>query len=160
MPLTDEHAKVIEALAKNEDVIGDLYKAYSELIPDYAHYFARMVDEERGHAIWLRRLAGTISNEELVLDKDRFNMDVIERSIAHAQNMEKEAREKGIDAITAASNSAVVENSLLEKKFFEVFEGDSAEVQRILVNLAKASEDHRDHVQQFLEDLKEAEGAE
>ena len=154
MPLTDEQLQTIEALAQNEDAIGDLYKAYSEILHDHNHFFARMVDEERGHAIWLRRLSATVDNKDLNFNKERFNREIIERSISHVRNMEKEAREKGIDLMTAVTNSAVVENALLEKKFFEVFDGDSEEVKRIMINLARASADHRDHVRKFLEDLK------
>lgn len=154
MPLTDEQHFTIEALARNEDAIGDLYKVYSQKLPQYGDYWARMVDEERGHAIWLRRLITTVSDDELDFDKDRFNLEVIERSISHIQNLEKEAKEKDIDIVTAANNALIIETALLEKKFFEIFAGDSEEVKRIMINLARAAKDHRDRVAQFIEDLK------
>ena len=160
MPLTDEQLATIEALAQNEDAIGDLYKVYSSKFPAYKTYWDRMVDEERGHAIWLRSLVTTIKDDDRIsFDKSSFNPDVINRSISHINRLEKEAREIDLDIMSAASHALVIENSLLEKKFFEIFSGDSVELKRIMINLANAAKNHRDRVARFIEDLKKEGGS-
>jgi len=120
MPLTDEQLATIEALAQNEDAIGDLYKVYSSKFPAYKTYWDRMVDEERGHAIWLRSLVTTIKDDDRIsFDKSSFNPDVINRSISDINRLEKEAREILPDV---RSHAVQVKRALFDKELMYIYQ--------------------------------------
>jgi rubrerythrin len=52
-----------------------------------------------------------------------------------------------ISLIKALSIARDIENGLIEKKFFEVFEGDPIELKQVLLNLAAATREHHNRIE-------------
>ena len=58
--------------------------------------------------------------------------------------------------LNAFSIAAYIEDSLMERHYFEIAQGDSEELKRTLNNLAGATQSHVKHVKDTLETYKQA----
>lgn len=106
-----------------------------------------MSAEEIGHANWVQRLHSKIKEGSVYFKEDIFNKEAIKTSLRYLNNQLSKAQMQEMSLMKALSIARDFESSLIEKKFFEVFEGDSAELKQILLNLAAATKDHYDRIQ-------------
>lgn len=154
MALTPDQSKEIEALAMHEEAIGDLYTAYAERFPDDQEFWSILADEEYSHAEWVRSLADYAEDGAVEINKGRFKTKVVESSLKYVQDWTRQAKREEITPIYALSIANDIENALIDKSFFEVFETDSEEMAAILTALLEASRDHRDRVSEMLEEAR------
>ena len=58
--------------------------------------------------------------------------------------------------INALSVALSIEESMIERKFFDVFETDSAELRDVLLNLAAETKRHREQVRKLRDELAQS----
>ena len=138
----EQEKGVIELLIEHEKVIGKLYSIYADKFPAFREFWERLSKEEAQHAEWLGRLSARIRDGSGHFNRDRFSIQAIQHSIQYAEKTVNQAWEAEIGLINALSASLYIEESMLEKKYFEVFEGDSAEIRQVLLMLAEATGEH------------------
>jgi len=68
----------------------------------------------------------------------------------------KSAQENGIAEVSARAIAYALEDALLEKKFFEIFEGDSVELKHVLSDLEESTKKHRELIKKNLDAEKMA----
>ena len=141
-------------LAKNEEAIGQLYKAYAEKFVAYEDFWLKLSGEEMGHANWIRGLRSKIEEGSVYLNKDRFKKEAIQKlldyingELANLQKQERSLR----DALTIALN---IEIDLIERKYFEILEEDSLELKDVFSRLLDANKNHRDRVEKVWRENK------
>jgi rubrerythrin len=131
---------VVRLLAENEELISDLYTAYAKRFPEHADFWSGLAVEERDHARWLRELGSRVEEGSLYVNEDRFRREPIR--LFH-EYLEGELRRQAPMPLARALSVALsTEQALIERRFFEVFETDSAELKHILRDLASATEEH------------------
>ncbi|TET10801.1 MAG: hypothetical protein E3J83_00055 [Candidatus Atribacteria bacterium] len=59
-----------------------------------------------------------------------------------------------ISLIKALSIARDIENGLIEKKFFEIFEGDPIELKHVLLNLAAATREHYNRIEKVWKETR------
>jgi rubrerythrin len=131
----------IELLAQNEEAIGRLYSAYAVKFPDFKNLWLGLADEENTHASWIRGLRKKAAEGALVLKTDRFKSAAILTFLKHTES-EIAAVSGGLQIINALSVAYYIEQSLIERKYFEAFETDSAILKRLLSDLEAATMRH------------------
>lgn len=152
MSVEDYQQRIIESLAQNEEAIERLYKAYSGTFIENEQFWFYLAIEEKNHADWLRHLSSRMKGKGVYFKEGRFKLDAI---TFFREYVEKQIAALGKELITNEKALAIaldIENALLEKNFFEVFDTDSAEIKATFVNLAKATEEHRIRVKKALEE--------
>ncbi|HUT29857.1 MAG TPA: hypothetical protein VMX13_08695 [Sedimentisphaerales bacterium] len=142
----EKQSKTIEILGGHEVAIGRLYKAYAEKFPYYKDFWLSLSNEETQHANWINELQSKTEEGSLHFNEDRFQIPAIQHSLNYAQKMLAKAEESDLDLIGALSTASSIEDALIEKRFFEIFEADSAELKETLRKLAQATEDHRQQI--------------
>ena len=155
MPLTEIQLKVIGLLAEYEIMIGRLYKEYAQKFLDWKDFWLRLSAEERGHANWILKLRSKTKEGSVYFKEDRFNKEAIKTSLKYLNNQLSEAQMQDISLIKALSIARDIENGLIEKKFFEVFEGDPIELKHVLLNLAAATREHRNRIEKAWNEAKQ-----
>ena len=128
MLLSETQLKVIELLAEYETMIGRLYKEYAQKFLDWKDFWSKLSAEERGHANWILELCSKIKEGFVFFKEDRFTKEAIKTSLKSLNNQLSEAQMQDISLIKALSTARDIENGLIEKKFFEIFEGDPIEL--------------------------------
>ena len=150
----EKQTNTIEMLADHELAIGRLYKTYAEKFPYYKDFWLALSAEETQHANWINELQSKIEQGSIRFNPDRFQIPAIQHSLNYAQKMLARAQESDIDLISALSTASSIEDALIENRFFEIFEADSAQLKETLRRLAQATEDHRRRILKVKEENK------
>ncbi len=155
MKLKNYQVEILKSLIKNEEKLAELYKIYSEKFLDYKEFWLNLVKDEIAHAAWIRRLwEKAEQGSSVYFDEKRFNLEAIN---IYSQEVEKQISEIKLSEMTimnALSTAYYFEIAFIERKFFEVFEGDSVELKHTLKALNDACINHSDKVSKELKKLK------
>ena len=154
MLLSETQLRVIELLAEYEIMIGRLYKEYAQKFLDWKDFWSKLSAEERGHANWILKLCSKIKEGSVFFKEDRFNKKAIKTSLKYLNNQLSEAQMQDISLIKALSTARDIENGLIEKKFFEIFEGDPIELKHVLLNLAAATREHYNRIEKVWKETR------
>lgn len=140
--------QLIELLAQHERAIGRLYSLYASNLPAYRTLFEDLSRQEEGHAQLLEELGTAVSRGELCCLVDRFNPMAVRTALAYVGEQIEQCRaDSYISPKQALSVARDMENSLLESRWFEVFEGDAPKLKETLERLARETKEHRQLVQ-------------
>lgn len=154
MTLQEPEVRQLEMLARHEEAVGELYHAYQERFPEYSEFWHRLAEEERGHAGWIRRLLDLADRNEITFDEDRFNLKAIESSIEYIEHWRDEARNRPMEIINALAIALDIENALIEKGYYRVFESDNIELRVVFDGLVEASKKHRQRIIDLMTQVK------
>ena len=142
---------LIEKIANNEELIGRLYKLYAQKYGEYSDFWGRLSDDERSHSDKIRSFA---ANDEFEIDSKRFN----EKDIVGFENEVREATEKieqeEISLSDALKTALKLENNLVEKEFFKIFETDSDRLKFYLGEMGESISKHQDRIKKMIEKIK------
>jgi hypothetical protein len=141
---------VIELLAKNEEHIKQLYTVYANRFPEHRAFWNEMAFAEFTHATWIRKLANEITKNCIKINPGRFHRAAIETTISYVKNQIANAGSADITPNKAVSIAADIENSMLEKKFFEIYDNDCQELKNTLEYLKLETESHRESVNNYM----------
>lgn len=143
-----QQQEILELMVKQEKTVGKLYHTYKNIFPE-EKIWTDLQKAEGVHASWLSKLA---KNKKIIFNQRRFSKETIEEMINYVDQKIKEAPE--YDILKALSIAHDIEESLLEKKYFEIFDTDSFELKKVFSDLARETKEHRDLIKKLLEDLK------
>ena len=146
--------EMIELTAQNEETISRLYTEYARKLPIYAAMWNKLADEEKDHAHWLRRLEVRIKDGSGHINENCFDVDFIRGSLDSLNKLITETINSDIDIMTALKTALRIEESVLEKRYFEVFESDSAEISQVKLYLEQATQDHAERLKKTLAEIK------
>ncbi|MHC4500405.1 MAG: hypothetical protein ACYS9T_05325 [Planctomycetota bacterium] len=142
----DKQIETIEMLAKHEEAVGQLYKAYAEKYTDHRDFWLGLSGDENQHALWINELYSKVEDGSVHFKQDRFQMPAIQHSLNYVQKMLLKSQEPDFELTEALSTAWYIEDALLEKKFFDVFETDSADLKETLRKLSEATTEHRQRI--------------
>lgn len=154
MLLSEIQLKAIELLVEYEITIGRLYKEYAQKFLDWKDFWSKLSAEERGHANWILKLRSKIKEGSVYFKEDRFNKEAIKTSLKYLNNQLSQAQMQDISLTKALSIARDIEDGLIEKKFFEIFEGDPIELKHVLLNLAAATREHYNRIEKVWKETR------
>jgi len=152
--LITEQPNILHRLAENEEAIGVLYQEYAKRFPDYESFWVGLASEEKEHASWIRRLYSTAAESALFFNQKRFNKEAIQTYLNYLQRELVKVKQGETTLINALSVTLYIEESLIERKYFDVFETDSVELKHVLLNLAASTRIHLDRAREALSNYK------
>jgi hypothetical protein len=145
---------IIEILAANEEGIAILYGGYANAFPVLREFWLPLADEELQHASWIRNLNAATGCNSISVNETRFNVNAVHSFKDYLDNELARLNEQNIPLIEALSTTSYIEQSLIEAKFFEVFETDSTELKDILTKIRNDTTAHRNRAKAELEKFK------
>ncbi len=139
-----------EMLAANEETIANLYRAYASRFTEYASFWNHMAEEEIAHATLIRKCSAEVAKGLVRLNKDRFKKETL-RTYYNYTNKELDmAQEQSLSLMHALSTTLYIEKSLIEARFFEVFEGGSEDIRKLLSQMSVKENEHLDRIRQVI----------
>lgn len=148
---------VYEMLAQNEERLSELYGLYAEKYPEYEDLWNSLAEEESQHAAWIRKITSWSEEGVIKINRNRFNIPAIRTFSNYVDKEISNAKNSIVSSINALSIASYIEDSIIEHNYFEVFDGDSLELRNTLLDLANATNKHRNMVKQALKEAKATE---
>lgn len=148
MDLEKKQIEIIELLAEHEKEIGRLYREYAHQFSEQKDFWSKIAREELEHARWIFKLHSKAKEGSLFFKQGRFKVEAIRTSLEYIKNQIAEAQNNKISNKYALSVARDIESGLIEKKFFEVFEPDCREIKQVLLDLAVATREHYNRIEQ------------
>jgi len=153
--MENKNEDIIELMKGYELVLKDLYKLFSEKIPEEKEFWLRLSEEENKHAYWLEVLGINIEKKNISLNGDnRFNLPLIKSSINHINESLDDFNKMELGLFDALTFARDMENSMIEKKFFEVFYGINDDFDRVMKLLKEETEEHRKRIEEKLNEIE------
>jgi hypothetical protein len=140
-----DSVRPLEMLIEHEEMIARLYGAFAQKFPEARDFWRGISGEESSHVHWLRRLGEIMAEGGASFHPDRFNLRAVATALEYLQVLLDRASES-ISMKQALAFAAQIENSIIERRFFEAFEGNTDEARRILELLVKETAKHLEWV--------------
>ena len=134
--------QILELLAEHEQSLAQLYDLYAQQFGDYRDFWFELAHDKRNHAGWIRMLRGGIYAGDITFKKDRFNLDELQRAIVFIRVQIDTTYCCEVTLMRAFSTAVGLEETSLEKGFFNIFEGDAAQLQHILIDVRVSVNEH------------------
>jgi len=147
----------IGLLAAHEAAIADLYRLYADKLPDRKEFFNGLADDEVEHARQIATFTKKVKAGSISVNPGRFSEETILSSLDEVREKVKQAERRPISVVEALSTGVEIETAMIEKRFFEIVEGDGPEIEQLLRGLAAATAAHRARLLQECEKMKEGE---
>ena len=151
MELKEHQIKVLDLLKGHELAVSELYSVFADKFPEYKQFWSGLSKEEEKHAAWITNLTEMTERGEAFFDQKRFNVEAIKTSLAGLKDDVAKAKREAISLISALSMAYYYEMALIERKFFEVFEGDSVKLKQLLLHLSEETQKHQKIAKEALE---------
>ncbi|MCK5758058.1 MAG: hypothetical protein KAH14_03120 [Clostridiales bacterium] len=134
--------EIAKKLIECELTISKLYSTSAEHFPELSDFWNGLAQEEIGHANTIEDLLSQVDGRMLKLNKKRFNIRPLEISIEHAENIISRIEFGELDLIGVLSLALDIEQSVIESKYYEIFEGGSREYSDRLKQVRNESRGH------------------
>ncbi len=145
----------VDRLMENEMAISRLYEQFGMTFPEDGNFWNEISREELLHFNWLKQLADFVAQEKIGTKPISLRPQNVVTSINHINSLREKSRNGELTregAFTAAYN---IENSLLEKGFFTVFEFASTPYRKIQNEMTRETRKHREKMEDALRRIKE-----
>lgn len=134
--------EIAEKLIENELLISKLYSTCADKFPKMSDFWNGLAQEEIKHADTIKELLEQVDGRALKLNKKRFNIRPLEISMEHIKNVVGRLEIGELDLIGILSLAQDLEQSVLESKYYEIFEGSSREYSDKLKSVRNESRGH------------------
>jgi hypothetical protein len=136
MDLDSDQKELVELFVEQEHLIGVLYKLFARRYPEHKVFWTKMAKEEQQHATLIKRMIESDSQNKIKFTQGELRKSVIVASVKFiAATISEFKNNENIPIIQAARVALQLEKGLCEKKVFQLFEGDSDEVRRVMDSL-------------------------
>jgi len=151
MEITGKKTAILNLLTEHELALQQLYLIYAERFAEYEDFWRQLADEEGKHAEAIRALMREAKAGNIKINEERFRAAAIERSLGYIFDLCERADKGEINLNNSLAEAFHIEDAMIENRFFEIFEGDSAELKQTLTILQEATASHRQYVKEALE---------
>jgi len=139
-------ADMLGLLISLEESISELYKAYSQRIPDARDFWANLAAEEVRHAAMLRKFYNYLDRGQLFGNVKHFSRKAIEADVDFVLKAEFEARHGSLSRHKACNCALKIEEDMTEKGFYSTVVSDAPEFQTIAKRLVELTREHIDRI--------------
>ena len=143
MSARTEQLESLGLLAAHEAAMADFYSALGARFPERADLFSTLVSAERDHARRITDFAALVSAGTVRVDPGRFPTAALLASLDSIGEEIRRARAPTVTLLEALSVAYELESRLIESRYYEVVEGDSAELKELVERLSRELAEHR-----------------
>ena len=154
MTSSPKRVNILQMLAANEEAVGKLYETYANKIPEHEEFWFGLAMEEADHANWLLDLITKVNKGSASVYESLFKTEDIQDFHNYLTEQLDRAKQERISFVEALAIALNIEKSLIERKYFQIFEGGSEEYWHVLEYLASATENHIKVIQKQLDKQK------
>jgi len=143
----------MDIFCKNEEKVADLYYVYADLFVTHSDLWSMISAQEREHSRLFRGLSLIDEEDASSFKINRHSMGILNYISRFIDDQLSIARSGKIDAACALETALRLEQSMIEKKCFEMFEPRSEEIYEAFRRVNHETGQHRDRFQKELKKL-------
>lgn len=148
--------KTIELMAEQEALISRLYDTYSRRFTEEAGFWRTLAEDEDNHHQWLAVLAENLQKGDLRFIQRKFPIQAVKSSVDYVRSLIEDADKHTL--ISALSYALDLENSLIEKNYFEIFDADSSQMKEVFSKLKGQTAEHRSMINRKYDEVRKKAG--
>lgn len=149
-------AVLLEKLQENESALARLYRQFARSFPDDAEFWNAVVREEEQHCEWVAQMRAIVTSGKVRVGSGNLRVEAINSAIDYLAAVAENCAQGKFDREHAFAIAFDIENSLLEKRFFTVFESDSVEFKHLVDTIVRETVRHRNAIGGVLRSIRSA----
>lgn len=149
----DALKELIQDIIRHELNLGKMYQQFAKSHPNHRQFWSELAREEAMHAKWITSLARYYNEGHIRPSDFKLNHQVVKTSISHLEKQTEASKNGRLSLLNAASIALDVEKSMIEKKFFEIFDLTNTKHERIRAGLENATTKHRQKLEKLFSEL-------
>ncbi len=147
--------ELVDKLMENEMAISRLYEQFAETFPEDGRFWNEISREELLHFNWLKQLADFAAREKIGTKPVSLRARNVTASISHINSLREKCRKGEMTREGAFAAAYGIENPLLEKAFFTVFEFASTPYRKIQNEMTRETRTHREKIGEALKKIRD-----
>jgi hypothetical protein len=125
---------ILTLFSENEQKVSNLYEIYSEQDTKRKNFWKKISKEEVSHSEMLKKAQRESQNVEQ-FEETPYSRSVISYVSRFVDREIRKATEGKVGSLQAIQNALRLEQSMIEKKSFEMFSPKNVKVQRVMKKL-------------------------
>ena len=146
--------EIINKLVRCEESVAELYKTYSEVVPDPDGFWKDMSQKEEVHANLLRTMHKQLDKGCIFYNIGRFSTSEIDSFLTMLHDNITYAKENNITSEEAIKIAISVESSIIDTSFYDIVNSDAPEYKYIAERLSNDTHEHVKAVQKKLMEIQ------
>ncbi|HOF89128.1 MAG TPA: hypothetical protein PLZ36_13655 [Armatimonadota bacterium] len=142
MATADQNLDAMQRLAEIEDATAQLYRRYAGCFPEHQPFWEGLAREEDAHTRWVRALVANLQAGVITFRDNRFAPDTFRTFLDYLHARMREADAYPLSLPAALAIGIDIEESFVERGFFDVFDSDDARARTTLQRLSAESANH------------------
>ncbi len=147
--------EVIQKLMENEMAISRLYEQFGSTFPEDSEFWNEISREELLHFNWLKQLADFVEKEKIGTRPTSLQSRAAAASASYVDSVREKCRRGELTREKAYALAYDLENSLLEKNFFSIFEFASTPYRKIQNEMTRETRKHREKIEEVLKKIRD-----
>jgi hypothetical protein len=107
------------------------------------------------HVKWIKTLAHHYRNGNIGVSDVKMNHQTLKTSISHLEKQTEASKNGQLSLLGAVSIALDIEKSMIENKFFEIFDLGDSKRRRIRAGLEKETSKHRQKLEKLFSELRQ-----
>ncbi|MDZ7611313.1 MAG: hypothetical protein U5L10_00965 [Candidatus Moranbacteria bacterium] len=136
---------ILDVFEENERMVGRLYEIYADKFPQRKDLWLQLVREEDEHVKEVRRIKKISKERDFA--ESVFHRTVVHQVMEFVQECIEKAREEKMSYKEAVETALRIEQSVLEKKCFDLFATTNKTVKEILDKMEKETWEHLERLE-------------
>ncbi len=154
--MTDYQNTFLELLENLELDISNLYKLFAQKFPAHKQLWDELSDEEVQHASYIKKLASFVQQGLVLLDAKTTKTITVKIVSDGIKSTHQQTQDDKLTPINALAYSLSLEDSILEKKFYDYFTTHDQSVAYIINKIKRETNQHYQKVKIALEEAKKS----
>ncbi len=146
--------KVVDLLLDYEKSLEKLYLTCAKQFPEHEAFWKKLSGEESRHAEIVKLLLENVDGKKLFLNESRFKISPLKSSLDYVEQVTGQVEAGKANLLKALSIADSIENSILEARYYEMFEANSSLLEQYLKQLRDETASHRNSIKKLLEQVR------
>ena len=152
--LKDYQKELLILLEQCELEISNLYKLFAEKFPSHRVLWNGMLEEEINHAAYLKNLFSLADEGKISFDEKTTKTYTVKTVIDDIKTIYQKTQANQYTLLNALSFSLNLEESIIEKKFYDYFFSNDSDITTMINKIKKETFEHRSKIKKSLEKEK------
>ena len=150
--LKEYQETILQLLGQLELDVSNLYKIFAEKFPKYQELWTTLSQEEIEHADRVKMLYDLAKENKVIFDEKLTKTYTVKKVLEIIKDAQVKTMAGQINIINALSISRDLEQSIIEKEFYNYFAGKDSETRMLINSIKKDTLDHQSMVRNAWEE--------